>query len=75
MWPNWLALLEGFFKPGIYFILFFKSLLLVIQQAKSVNQYSVTLATTADVVIGMDGHTITVFPTVAKSSGRGWWDH
>lgn len=56
-------------------MLFFKFLLLVIQQAKSVNQYSVTLATTADVVIGMDGHTITVFPTVAKSSGRGWWDH
>lgn len=76
MWPNWFALLEGFSSlVSILFIYFFKSLLLVIQQAKSVNQYRATLATTVDVGIGMDGHAITVLPTVAKSSGHGWWDH
>lgn len=33
---------------------------MVIHQAKSVSPYSVTLTTTVHVVVGMDGHVITV---------------
>lgn len=60
MWPNWFGLLGGF--SSVVSIVFYleNHSLLVIQQAKSVSPYSVTVTTIAHVVIGMDGHVITV---------------
>lgn len=60
MCPNWFGLLVGFSSLDSILFYFKSFSLLVIQQAKSVNKYIVTLATTVDVVIGINGHVITV---------------
>lgn len=60
MWPTWFGLLGGLSSMVSILFYFENYPLLLIQQAKSVNQYSVTQTTTVHVVIGMDGHVITV---------------
>lgn len=77
MCPNWFGLL-GVFSSLVSILFYFKNFpLLVIQQAKSVNKYIITLATTVDVAIGINGHVITVTYSCLGDLGHlghGQWD-